>query len=273
MAVTLGQLVSSFEKLWPLSGADEWDNPGLVCGNLDQRVSRVLLSIDVSSEIIAEALDGEFDLVLAHHPYLLRGVNTLSESTTKGANLAKAIRSDLAIYAAHTNADIVEDGVSQVLAEAIGLRQAQPLVPAEDRSIGHGRLGSLAEPIKLGDLARHVGKTLPATATGVRVAGDFNQLVQKIALCGGAGDSLLDVAIQAGADVFVSSDLRHHPVLEAREHAALHGGNPAIIDVSHWAGEWLWLQVAAKQLSLVFPNLQFIVSHLRTDPWDFTVTQ
>lgn len=273
MSVELGQLVAAFEKLWPLAGAEDWDSPGLVTGTSSQRVSRVLLTVDVTAEIVTEAIDGEFDLVLAHHPYLLRGVNSLDESGVKGATLSNAIRSGVSIYAAHTNADVVESGVSAVMAEAFGVQNAKPLLATSDSSIGHGRIGELSTSIRLGDFARLIAKVLPSTATGVRVAGHFDQMVQTIAVCGGAGDSFISAAVAAGADVYVTSDLRHHPVQDAREQSLLSGGTPAIVDVAHWASEWLWLEVAAKQLSQLFPNVQFVVSQIRTDPWDFVVTQ
>lgn len=273
MSVELGQLTAAFEKLWPRGGAEDWDAPGLVTGKESQRVSRVLLTVDVTSEIIAESIDGEFDLVFAHHPYLLRGINSLAESTAKGATLSNAIRAGVSIFAAHTNADIVENGVSAVMAEALGLQNASPLVAGQQESVGHGRIGNLAAPIKLGDFARLIAKVLPSTATGIRVAGDFDQEIESVAVCGGAGDSFIAAAGSAGADVYVTSDLRHHPVQDAREQSLLSGGVPALIDVSHWASEWLWLEVAAKQLSKLFPNVQFVVSQIRTDPWDFVVTQ
>jgi dinuclear metal center YbgI/SA1388 family protein len=273
MAVELGQLIQAFEKLWPLAGAEAWDTPGLVSGNNDQRISRVLLTVDVTGEIINEAADGEFNLVLAHHPYLLRGISSVSEDLAKGATLSKAIRNEVAIYAAHTNADVVESGVSQVMAEAFGILKATPLAAADQPNTGHGRIGSLAAPVKLGEFARLIAKVLPSTAAGVRVSGDFDQLVQRVAVCGGAGDSFIGAAVEAGADVFVTSDLRHHPVQDAREQANLNGGVPALVDVAHWASEWLWLEVAAQQLAMQFPNVQFVVSHIRTDPWDFVVTQ
>jgi dinuclear metal center YbgI/SA1388 family protein len=273
MAIELAQLISKFDSLWPLAGAEDWDAPGLVSGSPSQRISRVLLSVDVTAEIVSEAVNGQFDLVLAHHPFLLRGVQTISEGTAKGAVLSTAVRNDIAIYAAHTNADVVECGVSQVLAESFGIQNSKPLVATRSSEIGHGRVGDLPETIKLGELARLIAKVLPSTATGVRVAGDFDQPVKRIALCGGAGDSFIAAAVEANADVYVTSDLRHHPVQDARENARVSGGAPAIIDVSHWASEWLWLEVAAEQLASVFPNVQFVVSHLRTDPWDFTITQ
>jgi dinuclear metal center YbgI/SA1388 family protein len=273
MSASLKQLTSYFEEIWPLVGAEEWDAPGLVTGSEEQLVSRVLLAVDINHEIMAEAEDGGFDLVLAHHPLLLKGVNGLSESTSKGSLVAKAIRANIALYAAHTNADIVESGVSDVLAKSLGLNALTPLVPTGKPGEGHGRVGSLDAPVTLGEFARFAAEILPSTASGVRVAGDFEQMVQRVAVCGGAGDSFIDAAIAAEVDVYLTSDLRHHPVQEARELAAMPSGGPAFIDVAHWAGEWLWLEVAAVQLSKRFDKVQFVVSQMRTDPWDFVVTQ
>lgn len=273
MSNQLSDLTGAFERFWPLSGAEDWDAPGLVSGAGNQPISRVLLTVDVTQEIMSEAEDGGFDLIFAHHPLLLRGIKTASESTAKGALLARAIRSNIAIYGAHTNADIVENGVSDVLAKALGLESLTPLVPTAIAGEGHGRVGSLKAPMSLGEFARLAAKVLPSTASGIRVAGDFEQMVQTIAVCGGAGDSFIDAAVRAGVDVYLTSDLRHHPIQEAREQAQLSALGPAFIDVAHWAGEWLWLEVAAAQLAKSFENIQFVVSQIRTDPWDFAVTQ
>ncbi len=93
-----------------------------------------------------------------------------------------------------------------------------------------------------------------------------------VALCAGAGDSLLALAAVRAADVYITSDLRHHPASEFRENATI-GGGPALLDVSHWASEWLWLDTAADQLRAELPGVTVTVSELRTDPWDFLVVQ
>lgn len=274
MSIKLSQLLLAAESLWPTAGAESWDAPGLVCGSGEQAVSRVLFTVDVTAAVVDEAIDGGFDLIIAHHPYLMRGVTTLNEQTAKGAVIAKAIRHGVAILSVHTNADIVENGVSDVLARALGLSQGQPLVSTDSsKNIGHGRVGNLVETVTLGDFARHIARVLPATATGVRVAGDYDREVSRVALCGGAGDSFISAAIDANADVYVTSDLRHHPVQDVIELSATGQTAPAIIDISHWAAEWLWLEVAAQQMTGIFEGLQVVVSQLRTDPWDFVVTQ
>ena len=268
----LEQLIAGFEELWPLAGAEPWDAPGLVCGGLSQPVASVLLTVDVTSEVVAEAIDGGFDLVLAHHPFLMRGVQTVAETTSKGATMSRAIRANLAIYAAHTNADIVIDGVSDTLAKVLGLQQIRPLVASGD-GVGHGRIGQLTDVTTLGEFAQAIARALPATATGVRVAGDYGLSIETVALCGGAGESFISNAVASGADVYVTSDLRHHVVQDAREQALLSGGTPALIEISHWAAEFVWLAVAKRQLEARYPAVKFEVCDLRTDPWDFVITQ
>lgn len=270
--IQLKKLIDTVEQLWPLENAEDWDRPGLVTGNPEQKITRVMLSVDVTREVVAEAIDANIDLLVAHHPFLLRGVNSIAENTAKGAVLAAAVRADLAIYAAHTNADVVEHGVSDELARRLGVEQRVALEPFGETT-GLGRIGLLSDAITLGSFARLVANVLPATAGGVRVAGNFDQLVERIAVCGGAGDSLISAAAQHAADVYVTADLRHHAVQDARELAVINNKIPAIIDVSHWASEWLWLDIAAGQLQKLYSEIEFVVSDLRTDPWDFVITQ
>lgn len=272
MPVVLAEVLTTIDRLWPMEGAEPWDAPGLVTGDPDAPVERVRFAVDAVGSTVDEAIEARADLLIAHHPLLLRGVTTIAEDRYKGALLARLIRANCALLAAHTNADVVERGTSAVLAERLGLVDVRPIVPGADPALGLGRVGRLAEPATLGRLARRLAEILPATATGVRASGGFDDPVQTVALCGGAGDSLLgDPAVRA-ADVYITADLRHHPASEAREQALL-GGGPALIDVSHWASEWLWLDRAAQQLAALLPDLEITVSDLRTDPWDFVVTQ
>ncbi|MDE2591508.1 MAG: Nif3-like dinuclear metal center hexameric protein [Actinomycetales bacterium] len=274
MAVTLSDLIDAAENLWPTANAESWDAPGLVSGATQQIVSRVLLTVDVTDAVIDEAIDGAFDLVIAHHPYLMRGVSTVAENTAKGAVLAKAIRHGVSIFSAHTNADVVETGVSWALGSAFGLTNLRPLAPIQGSdTIGHGRIGDLPEAMVLGDFARLIAQVIPPTASGVRVAGEYDRVIRSVALCGGAGDSFISAAIAQGADVYVTSDLRHHVVQDAVELTAVGLEGPALIDISHWAAESLWLEQAATELTAIFEGLQVVASQLRTDPWDFVVTQ
>lgn len=267
---TLADLRGIAEQFWPVGTAAAWDRVGLVTGRDAAPLRRVLLAVDAVQATAEEAIEWEADALLVHHPLLLRGVHTIAEDTAKGALLARLIRADCALLAAHTNADAPEGGVSDVLARMLGLEEAMPLEAGVDPSSGIGRVGTLADAMTLREFARRVNEIMPPTAGGVRVAGDPDRLVRTIALCGGAGDSLLDHPLVRGADVYVTSDLRHHPVQESLELSAVVGG-PALIDVSHWASESLWLRGAAERLAAHLPGVEFKVSSRRTDAWTFTL--
>ena len=238
MPVTLRDVCAVLERRFPLDGAEEWDAPGLVVGDPEEPVTSIHLAVDAVAATIDEAVALGAQLLLVHHPLLLRGVTSVAESTAKGALIARLIRSGCALYAAHTNADVVETGTSARLAASVTVRE----------------------------LAQRVADVLPSTVGGVRFAGDPERPVTRVAVCGGAGDSLLsDPAVRA-ADVYITSDLRHHPASEALETAAVAGG-PALIDTAHWASESLWLDAVADELRADFPHVTVTVSRLSTDPW------
>ena len=133
---------------------------------------------------------------------------------------------------------------------------------------GSGRIGQLPEPMSLGDFASHVADRLPAHSSATRVAGDLGRMVTTVALCGGSGDFLLATADASGADVYVTSDLRHHPVSEHRERA----GSCAVVDVPHWAAEWTWLPVAAGEVAArCGDTVETRVSTIVTDPWTHVI--
>ncbi|QBE47491.1 Nif3-like dinuclear metal center hexameric protein [Leucobacter triazinivorans] len=272
--ITLGDLRRACEELWPAGTAEPWDRVGLVSGADGAPLRRVLLAVDAVEATVDEALRWRADALLTHHPLLLRGIHSVAEDTAKGALLARLIRGGCALFAAHTNADQPEGGVSAVLAERLGLARAEAIVPGAgprpDEVFGIGRVGDLAAPATLRGFAERVARILPPTVSGVRVAGDPERSVSRIALLGGAGDSLLDHPAVRAADVYVTSDLRHHPAQESLELTAAAGG-PALVDVAHWASESLWLEGAAEMLAERLPGAEFRVSALRTDPWTFAV--
>jgi dinuclear metal center YbgI/SA1388 family protein len=255
-----------------MSGTESWDAPGLLSGDPNASVTHIHLAVDAVLDTVDEALGLGADMLFVHHPLLLRGVTAVAEDRYKGAALARLIRGGCALLAAHTNADVVETGTSAVFADHLGLTGIRPLEPGTDPNRGIGRVGTLPEPTTLGMLARALGALLPSTAGGIRVSGEFDKPISTIALCGGAGDSLLGNTAVLDADVYITSDLRHHPASEFRENAR-HNDGPALIDVSHWASEWLWLDTAATQLRAALDGVTVTVSDLRTDPWDFVVVQ
>lgn len=258
-------VVDALDLRYPRSWAEQWDRVGLVLGDFDSTVEKVLCVVDCIPETVDQALAVGADLIVAHHPLLLNPVSSIAPDTYKGRIIHRLIRADVALYAAHTNADIANPGVSDALAACLDLVNLSPLVPAEGAGEGGGRgigrIGELAAPMVLDEFVGFCARNLPPTSGGVRAAGDPERMVRTVAVCGGAGDQFLANATAAGVDAYVCADLRHHP---ASEHVA--AGGPALIDVAHWASERPWLDDVAEWLRGQFP-VEAIVSDLDTDPW------
>ncbi len=375
----LHEVVAALDGLYPPSSAQAWDAVGLVCGDVDRPVTKVLLAVDPTAAVVEEAVEWGADLLVAHHPLLLRPVSSVATTSAKGRVLTRLVKRDCALYVAHTNADVAVPGVSDALARVLGLDDLEPLVPMpvtdldkvvtfvptdaaeslvdalaaagagelgpytrcawtatgtgtftpgpgsapavgtvgeaarvdetrvemvlprhrrravvralraahpyeepafdvleladEGHGTGLGRVGTLAEAVTLEQFARLVATALPFTVQGVRVSGDKDAMVQRIAVSGGAGDDQFAAVRASGADVYVTADLRHHPASEARETAA--DGTPYLVDVSHWASEWPWLAGCESRLVAALgeagTTVETRVSTTRTDPWTMHV--
>ena len=369
MSARLSEVIDVLDAAYPPNLAQGWDSVGLVCGDPSETVETVTIAVDATAAVVAEVPDG--GLLLAHHPLLLRGVDTVAASTAKGSLLHQMIRTGRALFTAHTNADSASPGVSDALADALGLTVEEVLAPVsigpgldkwvvfvpgenadavreamfaagaghigdyshcswsatgvgqflphdgatpaigsvgtvervpEDRieviapsrlrghvlasmrtahhyeepafdvfelapvpgDVGLGRIGSLARPEPLSAFVSRVHDALPGTSWGVRASGDSEATVSRVAVCGGAGDSLLDVVAGADVQAYVTADLRHHPADEHRRASEV-----ALIDVAHWASEFPWCTQAADVIRGQFGDaLPVRVSAVRTDPWN-----
>ena len=272
LAEVVGLLEAAYDPRW----AEPWDAVGLVCGDPQAPVGRVLFAMDPVAAVIDEALDWGADLLVTHHPLLLKPVHGVAADTFKGRSVHRLITGGCALFTAHTNADSANPGVSDALAAALGLTVTGPILPKPGHDpaagLGLGRYGTLPETMSLRAFADLVAAALPATTAGVRVSGDLDAPVRLVALCGGACDDrdVLAAVRAAGADVYLTADLRHHPVSEAREA----GPATALVDVSHWASEWPWLGAAAERLAADASarladrdTVETRVSTTVTDPW------
>ncbi len=256
---TVRELITSLDAAYPQWLAEDWDAVGLTCGRLDVEVDTVLLAVDPLPQIVEEAIACGAQLIVTHHPLFLRGVHGVAATNAKGEVVTRCIENGIALFSAHTNADHANPGVSDALAQAFGLTDLRPLVPdARDSTLGTGRIGTLTNAMSLESFGSLVAGALPATAHGVRIAGDLDSQVRTVAVCGGAGDSFLEAAAEV-ADVYVTSDLRHH---RAQDH--LVDGGCALVDVAHWASEWPWLRQAA---AVIGGTVRTVVSTTPTDPW------
>jgi dinuclear metal center YbgI/SA1388 family protein len=271
MALPLREVLAALDARYPQALTEPWDAVGLVCGDPDEPVERVLFAVDPVADVVDEVLETGAQLLVTHHPLFLAAVHGVPASDPKGRVVHRLVRGGAALFVAHTNADRAADtGVNDALAAALGLRDAVPLAPSsDDPRAGLGRVGRLAEPITLGEFAERAAGALPGTAGGVRVSGDLRRRIDTVAVCGGSGGSLLGAAEAAGADVLLTSDLKHHIVSEWQQFSRV-----SVCDVSHFATEWPWLPVAAEALRTdLADRVRVEVSRRRTDPWTGHVGQ
>jgi dinuclear metal center YbgI/SA1388 family protein len=262
--VRLSDLVLALDGFWPPSQADDWDRVGLTSGNPSAEIEKVLVSVDLTEAVIEEAIANGCQLIVTHHPALLRGVNSLVEDELKGALMSRLIKAGIANLAAHTNADVQKDGATSILAELLGLIDVRPIVE-NTSGFGHGAIGTLPDELTLGEFSKRVSECLPKTARAVSFSGQALKPIRRVAICSGAGDSFIPAVISSDADVYVTSDLRHHPTLDAIE-TPRENGPLALIDVSHWASESLWVTGAVMRISGI-PGLVAFASQISTDPW------
>lgn len=254
---TVIDVVRAMETRYDPATAEDWDAVGLTCGEPATKVTKIVFAVDAVDAVVDQAVALGANLIITHHPLYLRPVTSVAASSAKGSVIHRLISHGIALFTAHTNADHANPGVSDALASALGVIDTRPLSES-----GAGRIGRLSEPMTLATFAGHVSQSLPGTNQGIRVSGDLEATVSTVAVCGGAGDAFLPLT--KTADVYVTSDLRHHRALEHREEWGC-----ALIDVAHWASEWPWLAQAAELLAedLADPKVEILVSDIVTDPW------
>ena len=269
---TVGEIRRVIHEAYPPQLAEPWDAVGLVCGDPTDEVNTVAFALDCTQEVADKAVELGAQMLVVHHPLLLRGVTSVAADTPKGKVIHTLIRNGVALLAAHTNADKARPGVNDKLAELVGIKPGRPIVPVEpyenlDEALGLGRVGELEEPVTLREFTQRVADALPETEWGVRAAGDPARMVKRVAVSSGSGDSFLDQAAALGVDVYVTSDLRHHPVDEHLRAAHLaEPEGPAVVDTAHWASEFPWTAQARDIVEDVL-RVNTEIIDVRTDPW------
>ena len=269
---TVGEIRRVIHEAYPPQLAEPWDAVGLVCGDPTDEVSTVAFALDCTQEVADKAVELGAQMLVVHHPLLLRGVTSVAADTPKGKVIHTLIRNGVALLAAHTNADKARPGVNDKLAELVGIKPGRPIVPVEpyenlDEALGLGRVGELEEPVTLREFTQRVADALPETEWGVRAAGDPDRLIKRVAVSSGSGDSFLDQAAALGVDVYVTSDLRHHPVDEHLRAAHLaEPEGPAVVDTAHWASEFPWT-AQARDIVEDALRVNTEIIDVRTDPW------
>ena len=228
--VKVKDIVNAIEKFAPKELAYSWDNTGFICGDCEREVKKVFLTLDVFKETVDEAVAYGCDMIISHHPILFKGIQVIDYKKQQGYIVKELIKNDIALYASHTSMDCASSGINDVLANKLGIKDADIIEKnTEFSGCGLGRIGNISEKTTLKDYAEFVKKALDTPF--VRVCGDFNKGIKTVAVGGGACDDLIPEAIAMGADVLVTADMKYHISAEAVE------GGLAVIDAGHYPTE------------------------------------
>lgn len=245
MSVTIGQVLELLDEMAPPELAESYDNVGLLAGHPAWPVERILVALDLTMGAVEEAKKIGAQLIVTHHPILFRGRKNLREDDAEGAAVCAMIRAGIGLIAAHTNFDNASCGVNDALAEALGLRDVCPL--AQGMRIGLLEKAQTPETIgmmieeKLGGRSRVYVQSPDG-------------LIERVAVCGGAGGCFFEIAAQAGAQAFVTGEVKHHEALAAVE------GGLCLIEAGHYETEHIAIKLLADGLQKRINAVQYNVT-------------
>lgn len=254
----LKEICDHLEQFAPLNLQESYDNAGLILGDEDQEIISILLTLDSLESIVDEAIEKNCQLILAHHPIIFGGLKQIRNSHYVEKTVRKAIKNDIAIYAAHTNLDNIRKGVNKKISDKLELKNPQILKPKSlDAEIGSGMIAELGNEMNEGEFMRYVIDKMELH--GLRHTNSLNKAIKKVALCGGAGSFLIRDAIASGADAFISSDIKYHEFFEANNQIL-------ILDIGHYESERFTSEIFHKVISEKFPNIALQFSEVDTNP-------
>lgn len=226
---TIGAIADCLEAFAPRSLQESYDNCGLTLGNASRQCTGVLLTVDVTPEVVAEAVAERCNLIVAHHPVIFHGLKSITGATLQEKAIIDALRADVAVYSCHTSLDNAPAGVSHRIAAMLGLQDVEVLDPRADASTGSGIVGNLPVALTGHQVIEKVKSTFGSPA--VRCSRyDMERPLRRVALCGGAGGFLIPNAVAAGAEIMINSDTRYHDFLDFRDRIL-------IVDIGHHESE------------------------------------
>lgn len=213
MDVKVSKVVSLIEEHLPKHWAEEWDNVGLLLGDPDAPVHRIAVALDPGPEQLLTASSGQYDLLITHHPLLFQPLKKIILNTPVANSIALSLSNGVAVYAAHTNWDSSPVGVNYILATALELKGVSPLARCSSDAWGVGAVGILSVSVEVKEFLKRVRENW--NLSHLRVYGNLEMTVRKIALCGGSGGNFWRDALESGAEVYLTADMNYHTLLDA----------------------------------------------------------
>lgn len=258
--IKIKDIISTIEEEAPLHWQEDYDNSGLILGDIEKQCTGVYVCLDLSQEILDNAIENGCNLIISHHPIIYKAIKKIDYSTFVGQLIVRAIKNDIVIYAAHTNMDNAFNGVNGILAEKIGLEKITPLSNGlyhEERNwLGGGAIGTLKKEISKEDFFIHLKNVLGLSV--IKHNSNSIDKISRVAICGGSGSFLVSEAIKAKADVFITADIKYHDYLDSEP-------NILLAEIGHFESEQFIKERIIAIISRKFCNFAPLISDNSTN--------
>ena len=249
-------VMAVIEEFAPLALQEKWDNSGLCIGSLEDKVSSVLLGLDCTPELVDEAIACGADMIVTHHPLIFSGLKKISAEDLVGEAVVKAIRAGISVYAAHTSADKVIAGVSGAMAARLGLKNVR-ILDEDGEGTGLGVVGNLPEPMTAQDALELVKERFALKV--VKSSKPVGCKIERVAMCGGSGGSLIGAARAAGAQLYISGDISYHNFFTPEGFM--------IMDIGHYESEIEIVDILFSLIKKNFPTFAVrITQNMQSNP-------
>lgn len=267
MSMKMSELIAEIEIIAPRELEEEWDNCGMQINMGNQEVNRILIALEITKSVIAEAMMKEIDFIITHHPLLFHKIDVVDYNTITGNYVIDLIKAGISVYSAHTTFDEAFGGNNEYLADLLGLSRIRRIknkrtaMKGDSREYVIGRMGEFTEPITMEAACRLVENSLNIKGE-LKTVGDSNKIIRTVGLCTGAGGDEMGAAIKNGCDLFITGDVRHHEAQIAIEKGI------CIIDAGHYGTEKIFAENFADKLKKnVGSKIQIVESEINTNPF------
>lgn len=248
--------ISDFLEHWaPASTSLDYDNVGLLVGSSSSPVHRILTCLDVTHEVVDEAIELSVDLIVAHHPIIFKKLSRITKDNSLGSLLYKLISNNISVFAFHTNFDAALHGVSSALARQLKLQNIEFLQQTSEQNIGFGAIGLLSSPMNQNTFLNHVSECL--SLEDFRFSGSLDE-ISRVAVCGGTGSFLISDALRQHAHAFITADIKYHEYFVDSPFL--------LVDIGHYESEIGAMDVVAESLTEKFPSVQVHKTAINTNP-------
>ena len=254
------EIIKKIEEEWAPKYAEEWDNVGLLVGAANKEINHILVALDVTDDVVAQAIEMKADMIISHHPVIFKAMQRVTDEDFIGKRIITLIKNDISCYAAHTNFDVRAMG--HLNADSLELTDVKVLQVTTDEEIpqGIGCVGKIKEPSSLKDFAKYVKQQL--ALDDIHIFGDAKKKIETVAFSsGGVNASIIADAISAGADVLITGDVSHNKGLDAVS------AGMAIIDAGHYGTEYVFMPFVQDILSEIFPMVKISVAEESVPFW------